>query len=149
MAKKKEKKAKAQVDITGLEERLMARISQLSSDLLGGPTQVTGDIEVHVNGERVAACDANDLTSLDVDATAARMSALAHPVRLRLALAAIDQPLTVTMMIENLGLSTSGQAYHHLRILLQAGWLEGDGTYRLVPSRLPLLQGMVALANQG
>lgn len=71
---------------------------------------------------------------------AAALSALAHPVRLRLLRELLRAPRTAAELGELDDLGTSGQIYHHLRQLVAAGWLRsaprgrhGVPTERVVP----------------
>lgn len=56
-----------------------------------------------------------------VESTAAMMAALGHPQRLRIALLLAKSPVSVNDLVQQLGLNTSGSAYHHLNVLVNAG----------------------------
>lgn len=64
---------------------------------------------------------AEDLLAQDDEAVARALSALGHRQRLSLLKAILEQPATATELIERLGLSSTGQAYHHLNTLQAAG----------------------------
>jgi hypothetical protein len=82
-----------------------------------------------------------------VEASAARLAALGHPLRLRLLLAVLRGATGPAELAEVPGIGTSGQIYHHIRTLTAAGWLRasGRGQVRVPAERIvPLL---VALAT--
>ena len=92
--------------------------------------------------------DAAELLDQDWSQLSPVIAALAHPVRLRL----LRQILTGTHAVADLGeverLGTSGQLYHHLRILASAGWLTqaARGRYSVPPGRVvPLLVVLAAV----
>ena len=74
---------------------------------------------------------------------AASLSALGHPVRMRiLQLVARAEADTAAELARTEGLGTTGQIYHHLRMLVAAGWLRTTtrGRHQVPPERLvPLL----------
>ncbi len=73
---------------------------------------------------------------------AARLSALGHPVRLRLLLAVLRGHTSTAELAELDGMGTTGQVYHHIRTLTAAGWLRSGGRGQLqVPAEriVPLL----------
>jgi len=72
-----------------------------------------------------------DLDEGAADAASARLSALGHPLRLRLLLAVLRGHASPAALAELGGMGTSGQVYHHARILTAAGWLRSDGRGRL------------------
>jgi hypothetical protein len=70
------------------------------------------------------------------------ITALAHPVRLRLLQRILTGPGTTADLSDDEGLGTTGQLYHHLRHLVSAGWLKssGRGRYAVPGDRVvPLL----------
>ncbi|WP_127573391.1 ArsR/SmtB family transcription factor [Georgenia faecalis] len=83
-----------------------------------------------------------DLLEADWAETAETLTALAHPVRLRLLQRVLAGASTVHELTETEGVGTSGQVYHHLRPLVSAGWLRavGGGHYEVPVARVvPLL----------
>ncbi|MFB9375428.1 ArsR/SmtB family transcription factor [Kineococcus gynurae] len=109
----------------------------------------TGAVDLP-GGERYEWQEAADAASvLDADPTVAvaALSALAHPVRLGLLLKVLQGRRTVTELGEGLG--TSGQLYHHLRQLTEAGWLDavGRGTYAVPGARVVPLLTLLATAG--
>ncbi|MDO3700929.1 helix-turn-helix domain-containing protein [Micromonospora sp. C28SCA-DRY-2] len=86
---------------------------------------------------------------LDADWTelAGALTALAHPVRLRLLREILGGRHTTAALAEIEGLGTTGQLHHHLRQLTAAGWLRstGRGQYAVPGDRVvPLLAILTA-----
>ncbi|QVQ53282.1 helix-turn-helix transcriptional regulator [Spiractinospora alimapuensis] len=76
------------------------------------------------------------------------LSALAHPVRLRILQRLLTDASTVQDLADNGDFGTSGQIYHHLRQLVSAGWLQaqGRGRYEVPVARVvPLLTVFLAV----
>lgn len=89
----------------------------------------------------------DDLLDVDVVAAAAALAALGSPIRLRLVLRLLDEPATVQDLLALDGLGTSGQVYHHLRLLTAAGWVRslGGGRHEVPVARVvPLLAALLA-----
>lgn len=70
-----------------------------------------------------------------VQRAAALMSALSQPQRLRIVLMLAEAPTSVAAVVESLGLKTTGAAYHHLNVLMNAGLAiqPERGTFALAP----------------
>ncbi|GAA3071250.1 helix-turn-helix domain-containing protein [Pseudonocardia yunnanensis] len=68
-----------------------------------------------------------DLDEGAADSAAARLSALGHPVRLQLLLAVLRGHTSPAALAELDGMGTTGQVYHHVRILTATGWLRSAG----------------------
>ncbi|GMA39164.1 ArsR family transcriptional regulator [Mobilicoccus caccae] len=84
----------------------------------------------------------DDLLAADWDASATPLSALGHPVRLRLLHLVLGGTNTTADLAADEELGTTGQLHHHLRALTAAGWLSsaGRGRYEVPPHRVvPLL----------
>jgi len=64
---------------------------------------------------------ADDLLAQDDEAVARVLAALGHRQRLALLKAILDQSATAAELIDRLGLTSTGQAYHHLNTLQAAG----------------------------
>ena len=77
------------------------------------------------------------------------MKALGHPVRLRLIEATLQGPRTVRELATLDGLGTSGQLYHHLRLLTDTGWLHCPrrGQYAITEERAERVRLAVATAQ--
>jgi hypothetical protein len=78
------------------------------------------------------------------------LSALAHPVRLRLLREVLLGTRTATELGDLEGLGTTGQLYHHLKQLVSAGWLRSAarGAYEVPGERVvPLLVILTASAR--
>ena len=89
------------------------------------------------------------LLGADWAEVAARLDALAHPVRLRLAQLALQGTETTAELAADADLGTTGQLHHHLRQLVAAGWLQsaGRGRYRVPAQRVVPLLAIVAAAR--
>lgn len=73
---------------------------------------------------------------------ATSLSALGHPVRLRLLQVLADRPASVAELRDLPDVGSTGQVYHHLAQLQAAGWVRQTtrGHYAVPPERLvPLL----------
>ncbi|MGY1842236.1 hypothetical protein [Modestobacter sp. SYSU DS0875] len=84
------------------------------------------------------------------DALASTLSALAHPVRLRLLREVLGGTTTTAALAALPGLGTTGQLHHHLRQLTAAGWLRttARGAYGVPPERVvPLHVVLAAVAS--
>lgn len=70
-----------------------------------------------------------------VQRATALMGALAQPQRLRIVLMLVEAPTSVAAVVESLGLKTTGAAYHHLNVLINAGLVVQPerGTFALAP----------------
>lgn len=95
-----------------------------------------------------------DLADQDLDQdwtdTAATLAALGHPVRVLLLHAALYGTRTVTELTRLESVGTSGQVYHHLRLLAAAGWLRttARGHYAVPPERVVPLLAVLAAARR-
>lgn len=84
----------------------------------------------------------DDLLDDDWTESAAPLTALAHPVRLRLLREILGGRRATAELAELDGIGTTGQLHHHLRQLTAAGWLRsaGRGQYGVPAERVvPLL----------
>jgi hypothetical protein len=87
------------------------------------------------------------LLDTDLDAAAARLSALASPVRLRLLREVLQGRTGSGELSADPQFGTSGQVHHHLRQLVAAGWLRptARGRYAVPAERVvPLLVAWAA-----
>lgn len=69
------------------------------------------------------------------------LSSIGNKQRLEILIALLKKPMTVTQLIEELNLNTTGQAYHHLKPLIAADIVCEDamaerGTYIVKPHRV-------------
>lgn len=93
--------------------------------------------------------DAGGLVDADWSERAEPIAALGHGARLAIVRAVLTGVTTSAELGELEGFGTSGQLYHHLRVLVAAGWLRsaGRGRYEVPAGRVvPLL---VVLAGCG
>lgn len=78
------------------------------------------------------------------------LTAIAHPVRLKLLQAILYGATTAKELGSLPEMGSSGQVYHHLRTLTAAGWLQTQlgGTYQIPPARIiPLLVILMGCKN--
>jgi DNA-binding transcriptional ArsR family regulator len=82
----------------------------------------------------------------DVEATAERISAVGHKLRLAILLQLLDQPKSASDLVTALALGTTGAAYHHLNVLQHAGFVvqQERGTYEIVPEQIAAVVGILA-----
>jgi DNA-binding transcriptional ArsR family regulator len=113
-------------------------------NLKGGAVVFGGDV-ITPTGENYIwqqQREAKEMFKRDWTALDRVIAALGHPVRLRL-LQAIIHGKTTKLELEHLdGLGTTGQLYHHLKILEEAGWVRSleRGVYGVPGERMvPLL----------
>ena len=126
---------------------LKARLDALPAAAAGG-VLFTGTVRLAEGPvEWQMATLAGELLDSEWSEFADALGALGHPVRLRL-LQAIATGTRASAQLQELpGLGTSGQIYHHLRALTQAGWLRAGtrGHWSVPPERLvPLLVVLAA-----
>ena len=84
----------------------------------------------------------DDLLGEDWAEWARTLGALGHPVRLLLLRRILAGAHTTAELATDEGLGTTGQLYHHLRLLVSAGWLHSSarGSYSVPGDRVvPLL----------
>jgi hypothetical protein len=111
----------------------------------GAVTLPTGE---HVEWQEARPLDV--LLEDDPTEVAAKLSALAHPVRLMLLTAVLRGTRTATALAAEDHVATSGQLYHHLRQLVAAGWLRttGRGRYAVPADRVVPLLTLLAAARR-
>lgn len=124
---------------------LKARVGGASAVLFTGsvtlPTAVT-----YVWQQGV---DAGALLETEWDFAADPLSALGHPVRLVVLREVLRGQQTTAELGAVEGFGTTGQLYHHLRLLVAAGWLRaaGRGRYEVPAARVVPLLAILAAAN--
>ncbi len=108
-------------------------------------TTPTGEQYMWQHGETTKEIFKRDWTSLD-----AVIGALGHPVRLQLLRSILDGRHTKAELEKLEGIGTTGQLYHHLKILEEGGWVRSlqRGTYGVPGERVvPLLTILSAAAG--
>ena len=92
----------------------------------------------------------DDLLQAEWTAWAPTLGALGHPVRLQLLRRVLGGVHTAAALAEEEGLGTTGQLYHHLRLLVSAGWLHSAarGTYAVPGERVVPLLTVLAAARR-
>lgn len=170
-AKKTDTKARAShledqpatsAQLSHVEHQLSTRLDRLT-ELLGGEVAThegptfTDDRPV----DRLGADSAADMDAAEdmagewfveslaeeLEHIAESLAIVAHPVRLRILHTASTHSVRVTQILESLRLRTTGQVYHHLRILTEAGWVvtDGVGNYWVPSDRLSALDRVLRL----
>lgn len=124
--------------LTGLRERLR--------DVVGGGITYAGMVQTaEGSAEWQYGLPTESLLAIDdgaAETAAGRLAALGHPVRLRLLIAVLGGHASPSDLGGLDGMGTSGQVYHHIRILTAAGWLRSAGRSRVevpVERIVPLL----------
>ncbi|MCZ2816657.1 helix-turn-helix domain-containing protein [Modestobacter sp. VKM Ac-2984] len=132
---------------------LLQALAAEAAELPGGAIAYGGQVRLP-GGEEYAwqrTHDAEELRTAgpDDETLAAALSALAHPVRLRLLREVLGGHTTTAALAALDGLGTTGQLHHHLRQLTATGWLRtaGRGSYGVPAERVvPLLVVLAAVA---
>ncbi|MET8092915.1 ArsR family transcriptional regulator [Micromonospora sp. NPDC005220] len=126
--------------LDGLKQRLPSEGS--GAVLYTGTVRVAGQHYDWQYGRTV-----DDLLAADWTELASTLSALAHPVRLRLLREILGGRQSTSELAEIEELGTTGQLHHHLRQITAAGWLRsaGRGRYAVPAERVvPLLAILTA-----
>jgi DNA-binding transcriptional ArsR family regulator len=111
----------------------------------GAATLPTGEQYLWQRHGGVAALFKGDWSGLD-----GVLAALGHPVRLRLLKLILEGQTSKSALELAAGLGTSGQLYHHLKTLQDAGWVRSleRGTYGVPGERVvPLLAILLAASG--
>ena len=122
---------------------LQERVGEPGAVLFTGTVRPPGSERIEWQEGRLA----SELLADDWSQSAARLTALAHPVRLLLLREILLGTQTVAALSDLPRLGTSGQLYHHLRQLVSAGWLRSSarGQYAVPAERVvPLLTVLAA-----
>jgi hypothetical protein len=92
---------------------------------------------------------AGELLDGDWSESSPGLTALAHPVRLLLLREVLHGTQTAAQLSAHPRLGTSGQLYHHLRLLVSAGWLRSSarGQYDVPADRVVPLLTILAAAR--
>jgi hypothetical protein len=136
--------------VSSFEERFWA-LTGLKDRLADGGVLFTGSVALPEGPiEWQLTTPTTELVDSDWSEFADTLAALGHPVRLRL-LQAITAGTHASAQLQELpGLGTSGQIYHHLRALTQAGWLRAGarGQWAVPPERVVPLLVVLAAARR-
>lgn len=95
-----------------------------------------------------AAIESLDLPALndtDIASAADLLSAVGHPLRLRMVMTLAQDGVSVSDLMTSLDLTTTGAAYHHLNVLMNHGLVEQPqrGTFALTAAALPRIQQLL------
>lgn len=107
-----------------------------------GAVMIVGTVDLPTGAaEWQEGATTGDLLEEDWDRAAETLAALGHPVRIRLVREVLRGRSTARELTTLEGVGSSGQVYHHLKLLVAAGWLRARaGTYDVPPERVvPLL----------
>jgi DNA-binding transcriptional ArsR family regulator len=100
-------------------------------------------VETDLEGEHTI----EKLRSLPDQGVAPLFSALGHEVRLAILRSLLHSPKNAVELVAELRLGTTGQAYHHVRELERAGYVEQrEGRYHFVPRFIRVYLTALALA---
>lgn len=93
----------------------------------------------------VEALNLPTLTDAEIGNTAQMMASLGHPLRLRMVIILAQDAASVTALMTQLGLGTTGAAYHHLKVLMNQGLVEQPrrGTFALTTAALPRVERLL------
>lgn len=98
--------------------------------------------------QAAAAADGNlpNVTDNQLAEAATLMAAVGHPQRLRMAMLLAQNPVSVNDLVEQLGLSTTGAAYHHLKVLMNQGLVAQPqrGTFALTTEAAPRIHQLLS-----
>lgn len=85
------------------------------------------------------------LSETDISEAAAMMAAVGHPLRLRMTILLVRNSVSATDLVEQLGLGTTGAAYHHLKVLMNQGLVEQPqrGMFQLTAEATPRVQHLL------
>lgn len=132
--------------LEGLKERLGEDLAEDGGVLFAGAVRLPTD-ERYEWQHSVAASALVEQDDREWTASAEALSALGHPVRIRLLAEIMGGRRTAAALTALDSLGTTGQVYHHLRQLTSGGWLHtvGRGHYEVPPGRvIPLLVVLAA-----
>lgn len=115
-----------------------------------GAVLLTGAVTTPRGGQArwQISAEAQEMFDSDFADRADKLSALAQPVRLQLIQRIMTDASTVNDLLDTGEFGTSGQIYHHLRQLVNAGWVEtvGKSKYAVPASRVvPILVILLAV----
>lgn len=131
----------AEDDVFWALEGLRARIPEPGAVMMVGSVQTPNGIEARWQIGTLA----QDFFDSDFADRAEVLSALAHPVRLRIIQRLMTDADTVHDLAATDEFGTSGQIYHHLKQLVSTGWLRtaGRGRYEVPVDRIVPLLGIL------
>ncbi len=134
-----------------------ARLSALMEELCekasaDGDTGAVTYLGVFASGGRQSNWVSHEVSTnrllglIEGDTAAKVLACMGSSDRLRMLLALLRGPCTVSHLVEVCGFSSTGQAYHHLNSLLAADLVEEDGRERGVYVVRPLrVQGIIMM----
>lgn len=93
----------------------------------------------------VESLDLPALSPTDLIEAASLLSAVGNPQRLQMVIILAQDSASVTTLMEQLALATTGAAYHHLKVLMNQGLVEQPqrGTFTLTDEALPRVQQLL------
>ncbi|WP_435591703.1 winged helix-turn-helix domain-containing protein [Nocardia sp. bgisy118] len=142
-------------DVEGKLAELEARIEALEGrpvieDAARGFIEYRGTVDFGSEISWTIRYAASSVLNLPAAARVEALAALGHPVRQALIQALLDGPRTGAELAEAVGLTSTGQLYHHVRALTAPKIIEqhSRGAYRIPPAKVvPLLVLMTAAAD--
>ncbi|MBF6328559.1 ArsR/SmtB family transcription factor [Nocardia transvalensis] len=142
-------------DVEAKLAELEARIEALegrprTDDSARGFIEYHGSVDFNGELDWTIRYSAASVLQLPANARVEVLAALGHPVRQALVQTLLDGPRTSTELAEAVGLTSTGQLYHHMRALSSAKIVEqhGRGTYHIPASKVvPILVLMTAAVD--
>lgn len=113
-----------------------------------GAVMIVGSVTLPTGGTAAWQMGAptEELLADDWEQAAARLDALAHPVRLRILKEVLGGRSTAKELSESESVGSQGQVYHHLRALTSTGWLRSlaGGRHEVPAERIvPMLTAVL------
>lgn len=122
-------------------EMTLGAVSTYGAFRLSGPNGDTRKVRWQVENTPI-----ETLIPDDVDIAAQRLAAIGHKQRLAILVHLIQQPSSVSELVSNLDLGTSGAAYHHLNVLQGAGLVaqQERGIFEVAAEQTGFIVGILA-----
>ncbi|WP_405497153.1 ArsR/SmtB family transcription factor [Nocardia sp. NBC_00511] len=140
-----------QAKLAELEARIVALEGRPAADGAArgfieyrGDVDFGGELSWNIRYGAAAVLELSPAARVDV------LAALGHPVRQSLVQLLLEGPRTGAELADGVGLTSTGQLYHHIRALTSAKIVEqhGRGAYRIPASKVvPVLVLMTAAAD--
>lgn len=116
----------------------------------GGLVAYQGETHLHGDVKWDIGYSPDGILEFSTGRTAEILAALGHPARLQIVRTLLRGPANASDLQDVVGLSSTGQVYHHLKVLGSANVVEqhGRGDYRIAAKKVvPLLVSMLAAAD--
>lgn len=145
-------------DLDRLAQLVSERVERMDDETRQRAGQRVGQIEIYAHlrlpGQTHGIVDDfrfEDLLATSAETLAYGISGLAHPARIAICRALLDGPKETAALLGAAGLNTTGQLYHHLQAMEDAGLVERRGrnlwAFANITAFLMLLGAGKILAN--